>query len=62
MTDNFEKFFPMEETVIILKSDYELLVRDSRLLQCLDQAGIDNTDAYSFGLETFFIRYPEYDK
>ena len=50
-----------EDTVTILRKEYENLVEGSLFLQSLMAAGIDNTDAYSFGCELFYQDYPEYD-
>lgn len=36
-----------EETVTILKSEYEKLVKDSDFLSCLEAAGVDNWHGYS---------------
>ena len=51
----------MEDTVTICRKEYDALIRDSLFLQVLEAAGIDNTDAYSFGCERFYQDYPEYD-
>jgi len=49
-----------EEMITISKKEYDDLVRDSLFLSALEAAGIDNTDAYSFGCETFYEENPEY--
>ena len=43
----------MEETVTITKKHYNDLLEDSRLLQCLQNAGVDNWDWYSEALKEF---------
>lgn len=50
-----------EKTVTITKKEYDDLIRDSLFLATLEAAGIDNTDAYSFGCEQFYEDYPEYE-
>ena len=40
-----------EETVTILKSEYDQLIKDSNFLECLRGAGVDNWDGYSFACE-----------
>lgn len=44
----------MEETVTITKKHYNDLLEDSRLLQCLQNAGVDNWDWYSEALKEFY--------
>jgi hypothetical protein len=43
----------MEETVTITKKEYNDLLEDSRMLQCLENAGVDNWDWYSEALKEF---------
>jgi len=43
----------MEETVTITKKHYNDLLEDSRQLQCLENAGVDNWDGYSYAMEEF---------
>lgn len=43
----------MEETVTITKQRLQQLERTERKMQCLMEAGIDNTDAYSEGMVAF---------
>lgn len=50
-----------EDTITICRKEYDALIRDSLFLQSLEAAGIDNTDAYSFGCEVFYEENPEYD-
>lgn len=38
----------MEETVTIIKSEYESLLADHRWLICLESAGIDNWSGYDY--------------
>ena len=35
-----------EETVTITKSEYDRLIKDSKWLQCLESAGVDNFEGY----------------
>lgn len=44
----------MDETVTITKKEYDSLLDDSRLLQCLQNAGVDNWDGYSYAMEEFY--------
>lgn len=48
------------ETVIISKADYEGMVEDSRFLESLQSAGVDNWQGYSYACEIFLATYPEY--
>jgi len=41
----------MNETVTIPKSEYESLLEDSKWLQCLEGAGVDNWDGYDYARE-----------
>lgn len=41
----------MEETVTISKKEYEELLEDQLLLQCLQGAGVDNWEGYDYALE-----------
>jgi hypothetical protein len=45
----------MEETVTITitKKEYNDLLEDSRMLQCLENAGVDNWVCYSVALKVF---------
>lgn len=40
-----------DETVIITKVEYEALVKSARWLSCLQAAGVDNWDGYSYARE-----------
>ena len=51
----------MSKEVCIWLAEYERLLKDSRKLECLYNAGIDNTDAYEYGLQLFYENFPEYD-
>ncbi len=42
----------MEETVTISKKEYEKLLKDSRFLQALEAAGVDNWEGYEFAFES----------
>ena len=35
---------------------------DANILQCLKEAGIDNVEAYSIGMNIYYERYPEKDE
>lgn len=39
--------------VLVLQSKLSQLEEDSRLLECLRNAGVDNWDGYDFALEEF---------
>ena len=41
----------MEETVTISKKEYEELLEDQLLLQCLQGAGVDNWSGYDCAIE-----------
>jgi len=41
----------MEETVTIPKKEYESLLEDQKLLQCLKGAGVDNWQGYDYAIE-----------
>ena len=41
----------MEETITISKKEYESLLKDQKLLQCLQGAGVDNWEGYDYALE-----------
>ncbi len=41
----------MEETVTISKEEYESLLEDQKLLQCLQDAGVDNWEGYDYAME-----------
>lgn len=41
----------MEETVTISKKEYEELLEDQLLLQCLQGAGVDNWEGYDCAIE-----------
>jgi hypothetical protein len=43
----------MEGTITITEKEYNNLLEDSRLLQCLRNAGVDNWDWYSEALKEF---------
>lgn len=45
----------MNETVTITQSEYQELLTDQNFLRCLEYAGVDNWEGYSFAQE-------EYDK
>ena len=41
----------MEETITISKKEYESLLEDQKLLQCLQGAGVDNWSGYDYAME-----------
>ena len=41
----------MEETITISKKEYESLLEDQKLLQCLQGAGVDNWSGYDYAIE-----------
>lgn len=43
-----------EEMVTITKKEYESLIRDSKLLTALEDAGVDNWDWYSDAYQAAF--------
>ena len=42
-----------KETITISKEEYARLLEDSHFLQCLEDAGVDNWDGYSFSREMY---------
>lgn len=42
-----------EQTITITKKEYESLLEDSKWLQCLENAGVDNWDGYDYARELF---------
>lgn len=42
-----------EPTITITRSEYDNLVSDSGLLNCLRRAGVDNWDGWDFAIEEF---------
>ncbi|MCK4817790.1 hypothetical protein KA005_18615 [bacterium] len=56
-----EKVKGLEKLSRILLKDNERLVDRSNKLQCLEEAGIDNVEAYSQGMMLYYERYPEKD-
>ena len=42
-----------EETVTIHKKVYESLIDDSFMLQCLENAGVDNWSGYEYAMEEY---------
>lgn len=41
----------MEETITISKKEYESLLEDSKKLQALEGAGVDNWQGYDYAME-----------
>lgn len=41
----------MEQTITITKKEYESLLEDREWLQCLENAGVDNWEGYSYARE-----------
>ena len=42
---------PTEETVVISKKEYEMLLRAADWLGCLEAAGVDNWQGYDYAIE-----------
>lgn len=40
-----------QETITITKSEYDELIKDSKMLECLDVCGVDNWEGYDIALE-----------
>lgn len=41
----------MEETVTISKEEYEILLKNTRILRALEAAGVDNWEGYDIAME-----------
>jgi len=41
-------------TITISKKEYEQLLSDSKELQCLDNAGVDNWEGYEYAMAEFY--------
>lgn len=41
----------MEELITITVKEYNQLLKDSDWLRCLEQAGVDNWEGYSFAID-----------
>jgi len=41
----------MELNITISKEEYEELLKDQKLLQCLQAAGVNNWDGYDYAIE-----------
>lgn len=41
----------MELNITISKKEYESLLEDQKLLQCLQDAGVDNWSGYDYAIE-----------
>ena len=41
----------MELNITISKKEYEELIEDQKLLQCLQDAGVDNWSGYDYAME-----------
>jgi len=54
-----EKVKALNKTLL---KDNERLADRSNMLQCLEEAGIDNVEAYSQGMMIYYARYPEKDE
>jgi hypothetical protein len=48
-----------EGEVTLTKERYEYYKRRDRMLQCLEEGGVDNWDWYSESLKPYFKEYPE---
>lgn len=49
----------MKDEVIILRSEYEELQRNTHFLACLEGAGVDNWDGYEYAQRAYRKKYPE---
>lgn len=47
------------EHKVITREEYDRLERDSHMLQCLQDAGVDNWDGYSDALHEYKKEYPD---
>ena len=54
--------FAVALTIRRLKDRIGELEDRSNILQCLEEAGIDNVEAYSQGMMLYYERYPEKDE
>ena len=45
------------ETIIVNKKEYQDLVDDSRFLECLRVAGVDNWDWYDAAVQDYYRAY-----
>lgn len=43
----------MDEPIVLTQSEYDTLLNDQFLLQCLRHAGVDNWDGWDFALEEY---------
>lgn len=43
----------MEEMIAITKAEYDQLIEESIMLDCLKAAGVDNWDGYELAMEMF---------
>ena len=50
-----------EKTITISEDEYKRLLQDSRFLDCLENAGVDNWDWYEEAWKAYEERYPEED-
>jgi len=48
-----------EKTITISEDEYKRLLQDSRFLDCLKNAGVDNWDWYEEAWKAYEERYPE---
>lgn len=49
-----ENAIPLYELIEKKMTEFE---RDSNILQCLNEAGIDNVEAYSIGMQLYYERH-----
>jgi hypothetical protein len=47
----------MQEKIEIPRKEYDQLLRDAHLLNCLRNAGVDNWDGWDFAIEEFMSQY-----
>lgn len=50
-----------DDLIQVSAKHYQDLIRDSRWLECLENAGIDNWDGYDYAQEEYFETYGDDD-
>ena len=48
-----------EQTITILKSEYLSLLKDSQLLDCLNDIGVDNWEGFGAAVELYEEEYAD---
>ena len=59
--DELVKFKALSEYVVISKEELDRLQRDSTLLDCIEDAGVDNWAGMAEAYEVFLEYYPKED-